>query len=70
MIRRLRQFDPTTLGYLGVLSVPDYVYEPLSALRLFALFSVEFVDYAVESDGTFERRERGFVERKQVVRSV
>ncbi|ADJ15678.1 M23 family metallopeptidase [Halalkalicoccus jeotgali] len=38
MARQLREFDPTTLGYLGVLSVPGYVYEPLAILRLFALF--------------------------------
>lgn len=38
MYRRLRGFDPTPLGYLGVLSVPGYLYEPLAVLRLFALF--------------------------------
>jgi Peptidase family M23 len=38
MYRRLRGFDPSTLGYLGTLSVPGYLYEPLSVLRLFALF--------------------------------
>lgn len=38
MFRRLREFDPTTLGYLGVLSIPGYLYDSLAALQLFALF--------------------------------